>query len=261
VSSLHRREFLRGTLLSAMAIVVDRQSAALPALHLTLMEPVVPHDYSDGFTFGLEEATRSLSLFQRRLVTQRSLALDNIAQSTVVISALTEVDGLLHLAHAVSVPILNIGCDRDEVRGTVCPRNLFHVVPSRSALQQAAGSSPIVLWHHALERFGAAQLNERFARAQHRPMTGSDWAAWMALKIAVEVWLRSRSNDPAVLGVALAAPTTRFDGHKGVPLFFRPSDLELRQPLYAITAEGAPRELSPPAAHAASGSCARGRAT
>jgi hypothetical protein len=266
VPSLHRREFLRGTLFSAVAIVVDRtQSPALPELRLAIMVPVAPHDYTDGLAFGVEEATHSLSLFQRRMVVQRSTTPDGIAQSTIVISILPQGDGLLRLANMVTVPVLNVACESDDVRGVSCPRNLFHVVPSRAALQRAASGSSqpaaVELWHHALERFGAAQLNERFVRAHHRPMRSRDWAAWMAIKIAVEAWLRSRSNDPASLGAALAAPTTRFDGHKGVPLSFRPPDLELRQPLYVITGDGSPRELPPPPpSDPTPGSCERGSA-
>jgi hypothetical protein len=49
------------------------------------------------------------------------------------------------------------------------------------------------------------------------------WASWMAVKIAAEMALR-----------AMPLERLRFDGHKGEPLWFRPEDHVLKQPLYVV---------------------------
>ena len=92
-----------------------------------------------------------------------------------------------------------------------------------------------LLWHPALERYGAAQLNARFAERLGRPMTGAAWAGWMSVKIALEAALRARAADPVSLREVLTGPI-RFDGHKGGPLGFDASH-RLVQPLYTMKGE------------------------
>ena len=75
-------------------------------------------------------------------------------------------------------------------------------------------------WSPDLERFGAAQLNDRF-RARFgadAAMRGPAWAGWFAAKAATEAVLRARAKDPAAVGKVLR--TGRFDGHQGKPLAF-----------------------------------------
>lgn len=86
-------------------------------------------------------------------------------------------------------------------------------------------------WHASLVKFGASDLNERFTRAFHAPMTPQAWCAWVAVKAVVEAALRAAAADDACR--ALAA--LRFDGHKGVPLGFREEDLV--QPLCLVVRE------------------------
>jgi hypothetical protein len=161
---------------------------------------------------------------------------------------------------------LNAGCGDDALRGPECSSTMFHVAASDTMLRDAAMHSRGKLsgvernvvvvtrdsdagdstqsqftrlqpteWHHTLERFGAAQLADRFrARYPEHTIDGPAWSGWLALKIVTEAMLRTRKADPASLRSFLQRDTTHFDGHKGVPLSFRKWDRQLRQPLYVV---------------------------
>jgi hypothetical protein len=149
-------------------------------------------------------------------------------------------EALLAAAEAATALVLNLGCGADSLR-TERHAMLFHVGASDSTYRRSPPGS--VLWLPALERYGAAQLNERFAARFGEPMTAPAWAGWMAVKIALEASLRARGTDAAALARALLAPGMRFDGHKGRALSFRQADHQLVQPLYAPG--GALEEISP----------------
>ena len=91
-------------------------------------------------------------------------------------------------------------------------------------------------WQAQFERFGAPQVSRRFAKAAKRPMTDSDWAAWMAGKAIVAVATATQKLDAATLHKALLA--ANLDGSKGVALQFRPWDRQLRQPLLLSDGQG-----------------------
>jgi ABC transporter substrate binding protein (PQQ-dependent alcohol dehydrogenase system) len=84
-------------------------------------------------------------------------------------------------------------------------------------------------WHWTWEHNGAPQVNSRFdKRSGGRHMEGTDWAAWIAVKMIVQSVLRTRSTDFAkqrdfILGDAA------FDGDKGLAVSVRPWDHQLRQ--------------------------------
>jgi len=90
-------------------------------------------------------------------------------------------------------------------------------------------------WHWAWERHGAPQLNQRFEKRTKRRMTGTDWAAWMAVKAVVEAAVRTRSTDFKTLRGYLRSDQLTLDGYKGTPSSFRPWDNQLRQPLLLRT--------------------------
>ena len=65
-------------------------------------------------------------------------------------------------------------------------------------------------------------------------MEGTDWAAWMAVKIVVQAALRTKSADfktqrDFILGGA------SFDGDKGLAMSIRPWDHQLRQAILLAT--------------------------
>jgi ABC transporter substrate binding protein (PQQ-dependent alcohol dehydrogenase system) len=84
-------------------------------------------------------------------------------------------------------------------------------------------------WHWTWERHGAPQLNQRFDRIAERPMTDTDYAAWAAVRSAVEAMVRTESREIPVLRAYLTDDAFTFDTYKGAPGNFRPWDNQLRQ--------------------------------
>jgi ABC transporter substrate binding protein (PQQ-dependent alcohol dehydrogenase system) len=93
-------------------------------------------------------------------------------------------------------------------------------------------------WHPQWERNGGPQVNRRFARAAQRPMTGQDWAAWVAVK-AVAAVLTDHAKAPLAEQARLLRSGKVFvDGAKGPRLSFRAWDGQLRQPLFLSHVDG-----------------------
>lgn len=92
-------------------------------------------------------------------------------------------------------------------------------------------------WAPNFERFGAPQLKRRFLRGAGRPMTGQDWAAWIATKAILQAAL-GKASTPAAQLKAFVQPDFTLDGFKGVRLSFRPWDRQLRQPLLLTDGQG-----------------------
>jgi ABC transporter substrate binding protein (PQQ-dependent alcohol dehydrogenase system) len=90
-------------------------------------------------------------------------------------------------------------------------------------------------WHPASERYGAPQLSRRFERLAQRPMTSSDWAAWVAVRTVGEVVARTPARTPADILLALRAGSVAIEMSKGVPGSFRAWDGQLRQPIMLHT--------------------------
>jgi hypothetical protein len=97
-----------------------------------------------------------------------------------------------------------------------------------------------VAWHPALERFGAGQLNDRYRKRFGAEMDERAWAGWMSIKILVDAALKMGTSDRCALERFLLSAQGRFDGHKGVPLFFDPVTRELVQPRYTPRPSGEP---------------------
>ncbi len=93
-------------------------------------------------------------------------------------------------------------------------------------------------WHPQWERNGGPQLSRRFMRLAQRPMTGHDWAAWMAVK-AVAAALADQPKAPIATQLQrLRGGAIALDGFKGPRLSFRPWDGQLRQPLFLSHVDG-----------------------
>ena len=197
-----------------------------------------------GVRFGLEEAQHAARLFgvavelaagddPERLVSQ--------ARPQVLIGGSSEEScaRLGELGAAEGILFFNIACESDVMRGAECRRNTFHISASAAMRRDAIAlanadieKAEVLLWHHSLERYGAGQLNPRFRDRFGAEMDSEAWAGWMAVKIAAETCFRAKSCSAQELRDGLERATTRFDGHKGRPLSFRPWDHQLRQPLY-----------------------------
>ncbi|MDZ5457178.1 type 1 periplasmic-binding domain-containing protein [Azohydromonas lata] len=112
-------------------------------------------------------------------------------------------------------------------------------LPYRTALPRPVvgdGGLVPVAWHAQFERFGAPQVSRRFQKAANRPMTGADWAAWMAGKALVAAAVAVPKGPQANFEKALAEGSV--DGSKGVVMSFRPWDGQLRQPLLLTDGQG-----------------------
>lgn len=195
-----------------------------------------------GVTLGVEEAGRAGQLMGRdvevMLLDPARVAARAGMMPTAVVGGWDEADcrEMSRLAETADILFMNVGCR--SAGEWACGRNVFHVQASERmyahalAAQGLAQAPEAVLWHPSLERYGAAQLNERFAARFGVGMDGPAWAGWMAVKAVWEASLRARTTEVAALRAWLEREGTHFDGHKGWPLSFRPADHRLRQPLY-----------------------------
>ena len=105
-------------------------------------------------------------------------------------------------------------------------------LPYRTALPRpVVGDAGLVAlaWHASFDRFGAPQISRRFAKAAGRPMTGQDWAAWLAGRALVGAAVAAPKGPAPAFQNALVEG--ELDGSKGVAMAFRPWDGQLRQPV------------------------------
>lgn len=93
-------------------------------------------------------------------------------------------------------------------------------------------------WHPQWERNGGPQLSRRFAKVTHRPMTGQDWAAWMAVRSVVAAVVANPKASMAEQLKSLRGGAVFVDGFKGPRLSFRAWDGQLRQPLFLSHVDG-----------------------
>jgi ABC-type branched-subunit amino acid transport system substrate-binding protein len=278
-SRLDRRAFLCSAA-NAFACVVgvhtlpsERQRVISPSVRVGVVVGGRNDEYATsamGIDLGIDEATRAASLLggavevvSRVGSVENAVALVKRDRLSAMMCA-ANADEIAELGREcanLNTPLINLAAGDDSLRNQRCSRFTFHVCVSDAmrdgALRTLAASSSrtdatIELWSSHLERFGAAQLNDRFQSRFHRPMDSLAWAGWFAVKVAWEASLRVRSADGSAIAGYLERETTQFDGQKGVPLSFRRWDHQLRQPLYAVAASRSSEPLSIPAATGAS---------
>jgi ABC-type branched-subunit amino acid transport system substrate-binding protein len=258
-----RRAFLAAApaaLLTAHALRLRAGPAANSDAFIGLVLPTqAPAHVRDqvihGARLGIEEADHTARLLGRSLAMRvaepaSTAQFAHDAARLVDEGAFALVGGsdaeeaaLLTGATAGRAVAFNVACGDDALRGERCAPHLFHVAASdamrRAALAGAPSGTTAVHWHPALFRFGAEQLTTRYHDRFGGSMHDLSWTAWFALKTLGEATLRARSTEAAALSAFLLAPRTRFDGHKGVALTFRPQERQLRQPLYLVDGAGA----------------------
>jgi len=186
---------------------------------------------SNGLTLGIEEAQRTGRLFGWEIV--------------VVLPP----DSLPTIAPLY----LDLGSAPRRPHGE-CGDRAFRLLPSNRSAQPSTKADTeittdrlsVVAWHPALERFGAAQLNERYRKRFGTNMDERAWASWLSIKVLLDAALRTGTSDHCTLERFFLSATGRFDGHKGVPLFFDPQTRELVQPLYAPRRSGELEMVSVP---------------
>jgi ABC-type branched-subunit amino acid transport system substrate-binding protein len=194
-----------------------------------------PRSAENGLRLALDEAERAATLLRARALAlerfegepARGFAAARRSGAAAVLAAF----GADALPPAGELAVLAVLPARGAPAAGV-----LAVASSESARAPAPGAARVVDWHPRLERYGAAQLNERYLRRFAAGMDEAAWAAWFALKAVHEAALRAGGGDAASLRRALLA--LAFDGHKGVPLRFA-ADGALVQPRYALDAGGA----------------------
>jgi hypothetical protein len=210
---------------------------------------------------GIEEAQRTGRLFGWEIfivLPPDSLATTE-AQRYLIAAAPTAIVGDLtrspvpKLSGASAPLYLDVG-NAPKRAGAACGDRAFRLLPpNRSSQPRAKADSEItadhpgvVAWHPALERFGAAQLNERYRKRFGTDMNERAWAGWLSIKILLDAALRTGTSDRCTMERFLLSAAGRFDGQKGVPLFFDPETRELVQPLYTPRQSGEPEMVSVP---------------
>ncbi|MGB5215524.1 MAG: ABC transporter substrate-binding protein [Anderseniella sp.] len=116
--------------------------------------------------------------------------------------------------------------DESEVFGTYLPYRTWLPRPvTGSAGLQA------VSWHPAFEGWGAAQIQNRFAKHAGRRMQGIDMQAWTAVRMVGEAATRTKSADPAKIDAYIKDPGFSIAAFKGQKITLRDWNLQLRQPV------------------------------
>lgn len=250
--SLSRREFARSLIGIAAGIggLPTTARAVRPdltgVLSIAICHSEDTTSFIRGARLGVSEARRSAELFAGRIdVHERKLG---AVSGTALVESVVRDHAMLIIACGTArqvtelsraclphgVALFNCCATSDALRRELCGNATFHIEASDAMYQDARRISPgaksIALWDATLEKYGAAQLNDRFRAFAGQPMDGAAWAGWIAVKIAWESVLRS----PGSWIESLVRERTQFDGHKGAPISFRPWDHQLRQPLYAI---------------------------
>jgi hypothetical protein len=240
------------------------RDGALQQLTIGILEPreSVPDSSTArsirGITLGIEEAQRTARLFGWEVVALRPPDSLNAGDAmrflatqgvTAIVGNLTA--SLQPRSRLRSAPVMIDVEKRSGTPPNTCAQSAFHLLPSLDSSQWAARGhremwaryAGLLAWDPALERFGAAQLNERYRNRFGSEMDEHAWAGWMSIKILVDAALRKGTKDPCTLERFLLGTDARFDGHKGVPLFFDPRTRELVQPLFAHRAAGEPEAV------------------
>jgi|TARA_R110002096_G_scaffold110035_16_gene240571 ABC transporter substrate binding protein (PQQ-dependent alcohol dehydrogenase system) len=90
-------------------------------------------------------------------------------------------------------------------------------------------------WHRTHERWGAAQMQNRFYKQAGRWMTDVDYAAWLAVRSLGEAVTRGQSIKTDDVRSFMRSDQFSLAGFKGTKLSFRPWSQQLRQPILLAT--------------------------
>jgi hypothetical protein len=223
-----RRGFLVAASTAAMSILYRTKAyryAGGPRLNIVLVDGADPIsvDVRRGVTMGVDEAARSAQLFggSARLVDSSHDATD-VLSVFIGGTSLARAMALSDDAAASGGLYFNVAVDDAGLRDR-CVREVFHFAPVGHGA---------VAWSPKLFRFGADTLNKRYRDRYQLDMTPVAWTSWFAVKVAWEASLQGKAANSKQLLNVLERPSSRFDGHKGEPLYFD-AQHQLVQPLYA----------------------------
>jgi ABC transporter substrate binding protein (PQQ-dependent alcohol dehydrogenase system) len=131
-----------------------------------------------------------------------------------------------------NLALLTSGVDYDVVYVADAVGEFARFVPyATHAPRPVVGSAGLraLAWHWTLERSGAPQLNQRFARRSDAAMSPQDWAAWAAVRTVVEAITKTGGTDLPRLHAFIESDAFALDLYKGLPGSYRPWDGQLRQ--------------------------------
>jgi len=123
-----------------------------------------------------------------------------------------------------------VGAAAYEFPTDLAQTRAFYAALAHDARETGAAVPRLAVWDASVE----GELNERFLARWGYPMDPAAWAAWAAVKVAVDAATAAGSSEPQALIEHLSAPDAAFDLGKGEPLAFRPGDHRLQQPLYVV---------------------------
>lgn len=136
------------------------------------------------------------------------------------------------------VPVFTQGEDYDVLIVADEDLQFADFFPYRTWLPRpVAGSSGLVpsAWHPVHEMWGALQLQKRFKEQAGRWLSEQDYGAWLAVRAIGEAATRAGTVQFAPVRNFVLSEQLTLAGFKGVPLTFRPWDLQLRQPVLLTT--------------------------
>lgn len=133
-----------------------------------------------------------------------------------------------------NIALLTGGADYDVVfvadtNGEFARGVPFHTLKPRPVVGSEGMTAGA--WHWSWDRHGAPQLEKRFEKQAKRPMTGTDWAAWVAVKSLLEAVVRTKATDYKTVVDYLKGDEIILDGFKGNRMNFRSWNNQLRQPI------------------------------
>lgn len=169
-------------------------------------------EFERGVQLGVEEAIQTGRLFGWIVAVDTAgtvSQLSKLDEARKVILSRTPPDS------TISRKSLWVSAFANERDGNACLPNTFVIAPSRR-------SRDLQLWDSAAEKFGAAQLNDRYRARFSTGMSPTAWVGWLSIKIISEAAFRTGTANSDTLRKFLVKSDTKFDGHKGVGLKFDP---------------------------------------
>lgn len=119
-----------------------------------------------------------------------------------------------------------VAADETDVFAAYLP---FHTWDARPVVG-SAGLRPVV-WHPAMEAWGAPQFQNRFERLTGRTMRERDYLSWLAVRVVGEAASRAGGTDFETMRAFILSDEFEVAGFKGQKLTLRPWNLQLRQPI------------------------------
>jgi hypothetical protein len=233
---VERRDFIRWSVVIGAAHALH--ASARPRVYVVVNHlsggTNTPGDVRRGVLMGVEEAEHAAALFGGAIAVRGPGSNGDVAPAASVIpvwivESTADPAARRDLMRRGSAVVFNADDAGNDLRH--CDREVFHIAP-----RGAAGA----MWDSSLTRFGADTLNKRFQSRFGSAMTAPAWAGWFAVKCVWEATLKSKATSAAGVVAWMERPSSRFDGHKGAPLYFDGAH-ELVQPLYGKDG----REITP----------------